>query len=274
MSRTIARLVTGVVRTLVAPLSARQQRRVLARVVQRLERLDLAEVVSARGTLHFHQLRGSFLASAVARFHTDEPETLAWIDGFSPGETLWDVGANIGVYSLYAALDPHISVFAFEPSGFNFGTLVDHIALNGMGERVKPLCVALGAGRGLPSLYMRHMDAGHGSNALGASQNTAGAFEPVFAQTVPAFSIDDFRDVFALPAPDHLKIDVDGIECDIIRGAVRTLPEVRSVLMEVEGTTGMANAEEMTRRLAEAGLHEVVEVRDQGSRRNRLYRRA
>jgi hypothetical protein len=44
--------------------------------------------------------------------------------------------------------------------------------------------------------------------------------------------------------------------------------------MEVEGTTGMANAEEMTRRLAEAGLHEVVEVRDQGSRRNRLYRRA
>lgn len=274
MSRTIARLVTGVVKTLVAPLSARQQRRVLARVVEQLERFDLAEVVTARGTLRFRQLRGSYLASAVARFHTDEPETLTWIDGFKAGDSLWDIGANVGIYALYAALDPTLTVHAFEPSGFNFGPLVDHIALNGMGERVKPLCVALGAGRGLPSLYMRHMDAGHGSNALGAATNTFGAFEPVFAQTVPAFSIDDFRDVFGLPAPDHLKIDVDGIECDIIRGAVRTLPEVRSVLMEVEGTTGMAHADEMMRRLAEAGLHEVVEAREQGSGRNRLYRRA
>ena len=273
MSRSIARVVTGVVKVLIAPLSARQRRRVLARVVEQLERLDLAEVDTARGRLRFRTLRGSFLASAVARFHTDEPETLAWIDGFEPGDTLWDIGANVGVYALYAGLDPRLTVYAFEPSGFNFGPLVDHIALNGMGERVKPLCVALGAGRGLPSLYMRHMDAGHGSNALGIASNTFGAFDPVFAQTVPAFSIDDFRDVFGLPAPTHLKIDVDGIECDIIRGAARTLPEVRSVLMEVEGTTGMAHADEMTRRLAEAGLQEVIEAREQGSRRNRLYRR-
>lgn len=273
MSRTIARAVTGIIRTLLAPLSARQQRRVIARVVENLERLDLATVQTARGTLRFRQLRGSFLASAVARFHTDEPETLAWIDTFQPGEQLWDIGANVGIYALYAGLDPELTVLAFEPSGFNFGPLVDHIALNNMGARVSPLCVALGNHRGLPSLYMRHMDAGHGSNALGAATNTFGAFEPVFAQTVPAFSIDDFRATFNLPAPHHIKIDVDGIECEILRGAERTLPEVQSVMMEVEGTTGMAHAPEMTQRLADAGLMEVLEVRTQGSARNRLYRR-
>jgi len=37
---------------------------------------------------------------------TKEPETIAWIDTFEPGETLWDIGANVGVYSLYAGLKP------------------------------------------------------------------------------------------------------------------------------------------------------------------------
>ena len=273
MSRSIARVVAGTVRAMVAPLGARQKTRVLARVMEILQRSDLAVVETRRGDLHFRQLRGSFLASAVASFHTDEPETLRWIDAFAPSDTLWDVGANVGLYALYAALDPTIRVMAFEPSGFNFGPLVDHIALNGMGERVTPLCVALGLSSGLSALHMRHTDAGHGSNALGVAANNFRQFEPLFTQGIPAFSIDSFRAFFDLPAPDHLKIDVDGIELDILRGAPDTLPEVRSVMMEVEGDRGLAHAEEMTRLLAAAGLVEQTHVRSEGSRRNRLYTR-
>ena len=274
MSRSIARFLTAVVRGLATPLSHRQQRRVYARVIENLERLDLAEVETGRGTLLFKQLRGSFVASAVSRFHTDEPETLAWIDSFAPGETLWDVGANVGLYSLYSGLGGRNPVLAFEPSGFNFGLLVEHVALNGLGRFVSPFCVALGqVERRLAHLHMRHTDAGHGSNALGEARNTFGAFEAVFEQAIPACSVDDFRELFSLPAPDHIKIDVDGIEVDIVRGAEKTLPAVKSLLIEIEGETGLTHAAEIEQRLAVAGLHEVVEVRAQGSRRNRLYRR-
>src|SRR5881394_2354315 len=44
-----------------------------------------------------------------------EPETLEWIDDFRKGEVFWDVGANVGVFSLYAAFR-HATVYAFEPS--------------------------------------------------------------------------------------------------------------------------------------------------------------
>lgn len=273
MSKAFANILTGVVRTLVAPLSRRQQHRVLARLIDQLHALDLTAVTTPRGALKLTQLRGSFAASAVARFHTDEPETLAWIDEFGAGDTLWDIGANIGLYALYAALDPTVRVYAFEPSAFNFGVLVEHVALNGMGARVKPLCVALGRSGELGELCMRHTDAGHGSNALNIAANNFGAFEPTFKQAIPVFSIDGFRELFGLPAPDHMKIDVDGIELGIVQGAERTLPMVKSLLVEIEGPTGMAGAEEITARLAAAGLDEEKTVRGQGSQRNRLYRR-
>lgn len=273
MSRAIAALVTGVMRTLVAPLSHRQRHRVFARVIDNLHQLDLTQLTTPRGTLKLTQLRGSFAASAVARFHTDEPETLQWIDTFGAQDTLWDVGANIGLYALYAALAPGIRVYAFEPSAFNFGLLVEHIALNRMDERVRPLCLALGNTLELGELCMRHTDAGHGSNALNQAANNFGEFAPVFRQAIPAFSIDRFRAMFGLPPPTHLKIDVDGIELDIVRGARETLAGVASVLIEIEGPTGEAGAGEIGMIMRDAGLAEDTAVRSQGSRRNRLYRR-
>ncbi|MGD9601326.1 MAG: FkbM family methyltransferase [Gammaproteobacteria bacterium] len=274
MSRTFARLITATVRTLVAPLSARQRQRVLARVIAELRRDEAVTIETPRGTLKFLQARGAFAASAIARFHSDEPETLAWIDGFAPGEVLWDIGANIGLYALYAGLDPTRRVFAFEPSAFNFGVLAEHIALNRMDDRVRPLCIALGAHGGLGELCMRHTDPGHGSNALNVAANNFGPFEPTFRQAIPAYTIDGFRATFDLPPPAHLKLDVDGIELDIVRGAERTLPHVNSLLVEVEGATGAAGVDELTARLAAAGLVEDPAIRAQGSCRNRLYRRA
>lgn len=274
MSRTIARFVTALVSTTLAPLSARQRKRTVARVIDSLTREDLAIVTTRHGPLRFRQLRSAFTASAVERFHSDEPETLAWIDGFNAGDTFWDIGASIGVYALYAALKPGITVYAFEPSGFNFGVLVDHIALNGMGERVHPLCVAMGARDGLGELYMSQASPGHGGNALDRPENQYTNFTPVFRQSVLAFSIDGLRERYSLAAPTHIKIDVDGIEDDIVAGAERTLPQVHSVLIEVQGRIEGERERALEARLSAAGLHEDRAVRDGGTGRNRLYRRA
>lgn len=264
---------TGVINGLLAPLSVRQRKRVVARVIDSLMRDDLATVETARGTLRFLQLRSAYTASAVERFHQDEPETLQWIDGFQPGEVLWDIGANLGLYSLYAALDPRIQVYAFEPSGFNFGPLVEHIALNGAGDRVRPLCLAFGNTTGIGELFMSQTSPGHAGNSLNSAENQFRSFAPAFRQSVLAFSIDRFRALYRLAPPDHIKLDVDGIEDEIIAGAVETLPQVKSILIEVEGRSEGKRADAMERILATAGLEEVPQFRQAGSGRNRVYRR-
>ena len=65
-------------------------------------------------------------------FSSKEPETLAWIDSFHEDSVFWDIGANIGLYSLYAARHKNCRVIAFEPSFFNLEILVRNINLNNL----------------------------------------------------------------------------------------------------------------------------------------------
>ena len=70
-----------------------------------------------------------------------EPETISWIkELFKPNEILFDVGANIGVYSLYArALYNHkIRIYAFEPAYHNFKKLCQNILINKFNEEILP----------------------------------------------------------------------------------------------------------------------------------------
>ena len=56
-------------------------------------------------------------------FSTKEPETLEWINSIPQGSVLWDIGANVGLYSCYAAKARDCQVFSFEPSVFNLEQL-------------------------------------------------------------------------------------------------------------------------------------------------------
>jgi FkbM family methyltransferase len=271
MSKSAALVIERLIATLTLPCSARQRQRIVARVIDRLEERSLTQIATSRGNLRFYALKSAYAASAVARFHTDEPETLEWIDSFRDGEIFWDVGANIGVYSLYAALNPKITVYAFEPSAFNFGLLVQHIALNRMDDVIKPLCIAFGAETGLGNLSMRNTDTGHAGNALNENRTQFQEFDSAFTQAIIAYRIDDLISQFNLPAPDHLKIDVDGIEPAILAGAVNTLPRIKSLLIEVEGRNA-SNAESLiVKPLRQAGLFEEEQIRSRGSGRNRLF---
>ena len=63
-------------------------------------------------------------------YSTKEPETLEWIDDMQHGKTLWDIGANIGLYSIYGALKKGLKVYSFEPSVFNLELLARNIYTN------------------------------------------------------------------------------------------------------------------------------------------------
>jgi FkbM family methyltransferase len=272
MSETVAAILTKFIDLALLPMNKRQVWKTKAHIANDLMRQGSQQIVTKRGTLTFSALRGAGAASAVATFETDEPETRDWIDELvKPGETLWDIGASIGLYSMYAALDSSVKVIAFEPSALNFSLLSEHVALNDMGGRLTPLCMALAGETKLDVLHMSRYDTGTAGNALGRAETQCMTFTPVNSQGISAFTGDDFCEVFHVTPPNHIKMDVDGIEGEILKGLKRTLSQVSSVLIEVQGRNvreGLAQIEES---FSAAGFEERVAVRDRGSRRNRLY---
>ena len=112
-------------------------------------------------------------------FNDEEPETLDWINRMRPGETLWDIGAATGLLSMYAALIPDIHVFAFEPKATSFGVLVEHLALNGLGDRVFPLCIAFSDKTILTKLSLDAIAAGSGGNSVSGRPDQFGGYSSV-----------------------------------------------------------------------------------------------
>ncbi len=169
-----------------------------------------------------------------------EPDLVEWIESnFRAGEVFFDIGANVGAYSLVANkfLDGDLNVFAFEPSFVTFGQLCRNVQLNGCSSSVTPLQIALAEKTGLEVLNYNNLDPGGALHALGPCIDYKGdTFEPVYRQPVISFSIDDLLTILKLPPPNHIKIDVDGIELPILRGATKTLANrtLRSVMVELE----------------------------------------
>jgi FkbM family methyltransferase len=172
-----------------------------------------------------------------------EPDTLAWIEEFvHSGEHLWDIGANIGVYGLYACLREGVSVSCFEPLASTFALLVRNTALNKVAERLTPLCIALSDTNGIVPLYLSNVEPGSSMHALNKAQNVQGAFDPTGVQPVPAIRGDKLVAEFGARAPRHVKVDVDGHELQVLEGMGVLLENVRTVWIEMI-STGEPNSE-------------------------------
>lgn len=167
-------------------------------------------------------------------FSFKEPETLAWIDRFESGTVFWDVGANVGLYSIYAAKARGCEVYAFEPSVFNLEFLARNANLNGLAGNVHVVPVALGARTGTGTLHMSSTEWG---GALSTFDKTYGSdgkeLSQVFKYSTVAIRMDEAVSHLGLPAPHYIKIDVDGIEHLILAGGARVLESVRGVLVEI-----------------------------------------
>ena len=273
MSRTLAAGLHGLIKGLTGLEGRRRGAMTQARLVERIETDLVHTIETAHGPIRAMTSRGPHLAAAAFGFAEEEPELLAWIDGFPAGARFWDVGAATGLFSIYAALQG-ADVLAFEPKATSYGVLVEHLALNGLGDRVLPLAVAFSDRTETTRLSLSAMAAGSGGNSVGGHANQFGEHATVFNQGALAYRLDDFASAFGLPAPDYLKIDVDGVEPLILNGGPETLRAVKSVMIEVEGENADRSDQLIDPPLAAAGLVERKNVRDQGSKRNRLYVRA
>ena len=201
-----------------------------------------------------------------------EPETFEWIrTSLKSGDTLWDIGANVGVFSLYAAIEKTNKVLSLEPSAESYATLNANIRLNGLDEYIQALCFAGSKETNLLDLFMKDTTSGASHNSIGSSTNQFGEFDVNGFQSVIAIKLDDLNQIKGVSSPDHIKLDVDGKELAILEGATETLSKVDSILIEIEGTNLNENLDRIEEIISSAGLEEDTNWRNKGSGRNRLY---
>lgn len=165
-----------------------------------------------------------------------EVETLRWIDeNLGGGDVLYDVGANIGVYCVYAASKVREGrVLAFEPCAHSCAALLENVALNRL-SNIEVYCLPLTARRKLGFLSLTRLEAGSSMHGFDRRDLPAAFGERVLArQGSFGVSLDELVDV-GLPPPNLLKIDVDGSEWDVLEGGRQTLssPALRGLLVEI-----------------------------------------
>jgi len=183
-------------------------------------------------------------------FFTEEPETIAWLDRLGPDDVLYDIGANVGLYSIYAAKFRKCRVFSFEPEAQNYALLLENISLNNLEGRCVPANLALNSESQLGRLHVRYITKGGAYNMFrggvaegGTDGSTPESFQAAqkydsrsgFDQLMYGVSVDDLVFKYGLPAPTFLKIDVDSIEPQIVAGALKTVEggTPRSFLIEL-----------------------------------------
>jgi FkbM family methyltransferase len=193
-----------------------------------------------------------------SRIHScaKEPWTVAWLDrSVRPGDVVYDIGANVGAYSLVAAhrAGPSGRVVAIEPGYATFAHLCDNVILNDLHEVIAPLPFALGSRTRLANIYYNNLTPGHARHSVvDGTPPQRDDRTPCAALGAAVFALDDLVSTFTLPPPSHIKIDVDGAEYEVLQGAASVFasPSLRTVLTEVEDV----NTDAMTVWLSSRGF--------------------
>jgi FkbM family methyltransferase len=192
------------------------------------------------GETHRFRCAGMLELSRCMGLFTKESGTCEWIQGeVRPGEVFYDIGANIGLYTILAGkrIGPHGKVYGFEPHGPNFARLLDNIALNGLQDVVTPCSVALHDRPGFFSFNYVSSEPGSADSQLATTRRSAETdYRPEIAELKYAASIDALISDGVLQPPHHVKLDVDGNELFILRGMtclLRSADRPRSIQVEI-----------------------------------------
>jgi FkbM family methyltransferase len=172
-----------------------------------------------------------------------EPGTCDWIrNDVNPGEVFYDIGANIGVYTIIAAYraGEKGKVFAFEPHSANFTRLLDNILVNNLQNIVVPCNFALNDEQGFFPFNYLSGQAGFSNSQLSPNHNVSDADDYYeISELKYAASIDSLIASGKFAVPHHIKIDVDGNEPLILHGMsnlLRTSERPKSIQVEINKT--------------------------------------
>jgi FkbM family methyltransferase len=194
------------------------------------------EIDTPRGPLKFVLLgRGAGIRAMCVL--TKQPATIQWIESFRPDSVFWDVGANVGVYALYAALRGDARVVAFEPAAVNFFLLAANCEANGLDAKVDCLLIGLGREKSIGHMAVSQFVPAESFRFRGTSVPR----HPT-QQAALILSMDQLVEEYGVACPNYIKIDVPALTEAILVGGPRLLarPEVRELHVEMreDSSTG------------------------------------
>ncbi len=186
-------------------------------------------------------LGGSFIRYLTGDAEPEVQDALAQL--IEPGQTVYDVGANIGFFTILCSrlVGPQGRVYAFEPIPQNLATLRRNVALNGL-TNVVVVEKALSSSTGTAEMFVSPWSAFHSLNVAGASKqdNHGPEAGEIVVQTV---TLDEFLQDGDVRAPDLVKIDVEGAELIVLAGMGETLRTRKPLLLCELHDTNAAYAE-------------------------------
>lgn len=190
-------------------------------------------------------------------FEADQRARFAALLAEARPDTLHDIGANFGLYAvLMARAHPALRVEAYEPVARTRAKLARNLALNGLTDRVRLHAVALSDTAGEATIAIDPRSSGLSTLASAAPEAARRAYAA--SETVPTARLDDLTEVAGRTIA--LKIDVEGHEPAVLRGASRLLAEARGVAqIEIRDR----NAAEVRALMAAAGWREVDRIEDE-----------
>jgi len=184
------------------------------------------EVVAPDGTRYVSMPANTSSLAVFVEGGTD-PENLAFIERhLRPGGTFVDVGSNIGFYSVPAGrlVGPEGRVVAIEAHPRTFEFLRRNLARNDL-PHVTAVHSAVGEAPG--SVSMVYCDANAGGTHVGVNAEEAGV-------NVPVRTLDAILEDAGVASVDYLKIDVEGYELPVLRGAQGIIAGSAGIVVQVE----------------------------------------
>lgn len=174
----------------------------------------------------------------VDKFFVKEPETIKFIEKYSKQKVFFDIGANIGLFTLFASsLNKHTNVFAFEPSGSNLGILNRNVSINNLEKKITIIPFPLSQKKhSINIISESYLYEGGSQISFGKAVNDKGNFFlPLTKYKTIAFSLDYLTNNKILPCPNFIKLDVDGNEFEILCGAKKILKNrtLKALIVEI-----------------------------------------
>ena len=187
----------------------------------------------------------SLLASYRAKtIFTKEPDTIDWLNkNGSRDNCLFDIGANLGLYSIYYAKKFDAKVFSFEPSFKNLELFARNISLNALQENITLISNPLTDKFLISKFFQGDFKAGAAEASFDnkrfikehkvRNDNININKDKIFYYTL-GFSIDNLIDKNLIDIPKLIKIDVDGNEMEILNGCKNLLEKSKKISILIE----------------------------------------
>ena len=165
-----------------------------------------------------------------------EPETNKLLMSIQKNDVFYDIGSNVGIYSLLAAQYKGIKVVSFEMEPINCSIQHQNIHYNDLQNLITLIPFALSDKNSIRKVFFKDISPG---DALHSLDEPSPALDEkrkdlTIASSLLTFSLDYLVDHFSLPKPDIIKLDVDGVELLILQGAIKTLTKTRKIIVEVD----------------------------------------